>query len=74
MFIEGRNDTKTPFYVHVDVATTLIIGHALKDKTYGSVHHAIEFIDDQHKLWRRKLECKLARGYRGNVIQNTFSI
>ncbi len=56
MFIEGRNDTKTPFYVHVDVATKLIIGHALKDKTYGSVLHAIEFIDDQHKLWRRKLE------------------
>ena len=56
MFIEGRNDTKTPFYVHVDVATKLIIGHALKDKTYGSVLHAIEFVDDQHKLWRRKLE------------------
>ena len=56
MFIEGRNDVKTPFYVHVDVATKLIIGQALRDKTYGSVLHAIEFVDDQHKLWRRKLE------------------
>ena len=25
MFIEGRNEQKTPFYVHVDVATKLII-------------------------------------------------
>ena len=34
MFIEGRHDVKTPFYVHVDVATKLIIGYALKNKTY----------------------------------------
>ena len=33
MFIEGRNDAKTPFYVHVDVATILIIGYAMRDKT-----------------------------------------
>ena len=56
MFIVGRNDVKTPFYVHVDVATRLIIGQTLRDKTYGSVLHAIEFVDDQHKLWRHKLE------------------
>ena len=56
MFIEGRNDVKTPFYVHVDVATKLIIGYALKDKTYGEVLHAIEYIDEQHKLAKHKLE------------------
>ena len=33
MFIEGRNDAKAPFYVHVDVATTLIMGYAMRDKT-----------------------------------------
>ena len=56
MFIEGRHDVKTPFYVHVDVATKLIIGYALKNKTYGEVKRAIEFIDDQHKLMKCKLE------------------
>ena len=35
---------KTPFYVHVDVATKLIIGYALMNKTYGEVKRAIEFI------------------------------
>ena len=34
MFIEGRNGVKTPFHVHVDVATKLIIGYAMKDKIY----------------------------------------
>ena len=52
----GENDVKTPFYVHVDVATKLIIGYALKDKTYGEVLHAIEYIDEQHKLAKHKLE------------------
>ena len=56
MFIEGRHDVKTPFYVHVDIATKLIIGYALKNKTYGEVKRAIEFIDDQHKLMKCKLE------------------
>ena len=56
MFIEGRNDAKTPFYVHVGVATKLIIGYALKDKTYGEVLHAIEYIDEQHKLAKHKVE------------------
>ena len=56
MFFEGRNDVKTPFYVHVDVAINLIIGYALKDKTYGGVLHAIEYIDEQHKLVKHKLE------------------
>ena len=55
--IEGRNDIKTPSYVHVDVVTKLIIiGYALKDKTYGEVLHAIEYIDEQHKLAKHKLE------------------
>ena len=47
---------KIPFYVHVDVATKLIIGYALKNKTYGEVKRTIEFIDDQHKLMKCKLE------------------
>ena len=53
MFIEGRNDVKTPFYVHVDVATKLIIGYALKKKTYREVLHAIEYIElAKHKIER----------------------
>ena len=56
MFIEGRNEVKTPFYVHVDVATKLIIGYPLKDKTYGEVLKAIESISDQHKLAKHPLE------------------
>ena len=44
MFIEGRHDVKTPFYVHIDVVTKLIIGYALMNKTYGEVKRAIEFI------------------------------
>ena len=56
MFIEGRNEVKTPFYVHVDVATKLIIGHPLKDKTYGEVLKAIQSISDQHKLARHSLQ------------------
>ena len=56
MFIESRNYVKTPFYVHVDVATKLIIGYAMKDKTYGEVLRAIEYVDEQHGLVRHKLE------------------
>ena len=56
MFIEGRHDIKTPFYIHVDVATKLIIGYSLKNKTYGEVYRAIEYIDDQHKVMNHKLE------------------
>ena len=56
MFVEGRNDIKVPFYIHVDVATKMIIGYAMKNKTYGEVKKAIEFVDDQHKLMYRKLE------------------
>ena len=37
MFIEGRNEQKTPFYVYVDVATKLIMGYTMKDKTYGEM-------------------------------------
>ena len=32
MFIEGRNEVKTPFYLQADVATKLIMGYAMKDK------------------------------------------
>ena len=56
MFVEGRHDVKIPFYIHVDVATKLIIGYPLKNKTYGEVYRAIEFIDDQHKMIGKKLE------------------
>ena len=56
MFVEGRHDVKIPFYIHVDVATKLIIGYPLKNKTYGEVYRAIEFIDDQHKMICKKLE------------------
>ena len=32
--VEGRNEVRTPFYLHVDVATKLIImGYAMKNKT-----------------------------------------
>ena len=50
MFIEGRHDVKTPMYIHVDVATKLIIGYSLKNKTYGEVHRAIEYVGELHKL------------------------
>ena len=43
-------------YIHVDVATKLIIGYSLKNKTYGDVHRAIEYVDEQHKLMGKKLE------------------
>ena len=56
MFIEGRHDVKTPFYVHVDVATKLIIGYAMRDKTYGEMLRAIEYIGEQHVLMGHKLE------------------
>ena len=56
MFIEGRHDVKTPMYIHVDVATKLIIGYSLKNKTYGEVHRAIEYVGEQHKLMGKKLE------------------
>ena len=56
MFIEGRHEVKTPMYIHVDVATKLIIGYSLKNKTYGEVHRAIEYVDEQHKLMGKKLE------------------
>ena len=56
MFIEGRHDTKTPFYIHVEVATKLIIGYSLKNKIYGEVYRAIEYIYDQHKVMNHKLE------------------
>ena len=42
MFIEGRNDVKIPFYLHVDVATNFILGYAMRYKTYGEVVRAIE--------------------------------
>ena len=38
------------------MATKSIIGNALKDKTYGEVLHAIEYIDERHKLAKHKLE------------------
>ncbi len=57
MFIEGRHDVKTLYmYIHVDVATKLIIGYSLKNKTYGEVHRAIEYVGEQHKLMGKKLE------------------
>ena len=48
MFIEGRHDVKTPMYIHV--------GYSLKNKTYGDVHRAIEYVDERHKLMGKKLE------------------
>ena len=56
MFIEGRHEVKTPFYLHVDVATKLIMGCAMKDKTYGEVVRAIEHVGEQHGLLGHKLE------------------
>ena len=56
MFVEGRHDVKTPFYIHVDVATKCIIGYALRNKTYGEVSKAIDYVDDQHKLSKHKLQ------------------
>ena len=41
MFIEGRNDLKTPFYVHVDVSTKLVMGYPMKDNTYGEMVRAM---------------------------------
>ena len=49
--IEGRHGLKTPFYVHVDVATKLIMGYAMKDKTYVEALRAVEFIRE-HRLER----------------------
>ena len=40
----------------MDVATKCVIGYALKNKTYGEVSNAIEYIDDQYKLAGRKLK------------------
>ena len=48
MFIEGRHGVKTPFSVHVDVATKLIIDYAMTDKTYDEVQQEFEFINGQH--------------------------
>ena len=56
MFIEGRSDAKTPFYVHVDVATKLIMGYAMRDKTYGEMLRAIEHVGEQYRLLGLKLE------------------
>ena len=56
MFIEGRHGVKIPFYVHVDVATKLIMGYAMKDKTYAEALRAVEFIREQHDLLEHKLE------------------
>ena len=42
--------------MHVDLATKLIIGYPLKDKTYGEVLRAIESISDQHKLAEHPLQ------------------
>ena len=50
MFIEGRNDVKTPFYVHVDEGTKLIMGYAMRDKTYGEMVGAIERVGEQYGL------------------------
>ena len=47
---------KTPFYVHVDVATELIMGYAMKDKTYAEALRAVEFIREQHDLMEHRLE------------------
>ena len=56
MFIEGRHDFKIPFYVHVDVYSKIIIGHSLRDKSYGEVQKAIEFVRDRHALCGARLE------------------
>ena len=56
MFIEGRHEVKTPFYVLVDVASKFVIGYAMEDTTYGETLRAIEYIGEQHVLMRHKLE------------------
>ena len=50
MLIEGRNDAKTPFYVHLYVGTKLIMGYAMRDKTYGEMVRAIEHVGKQYGL------------------------
>ena len=42
--------------MHVDVATKLIIGYAMKDQTYGEALRAVEFIIEQHGLVKHKNE------------------
>ena len=42
--------------VHVDVATKLIMGYAMKDKTYAEALRAVEFIKEQHDLLEHRLE------------------
>ena len=70
MFIERRNDAKTPLYVHVDVATKLIMGYAMLDKTYGEMVRAIEHVGEQygllgHKLERLTFDRECSGGHRG---------
>ena len=38
------------------MATKCIIGYALRNKTYGEVSKAIDYVDDQHKLVNHKLQ------------------
>ena len=47
---------KTPFYVHVDVATKLVMGYPMKDKTYREMVRATEYVGEQYGLLGHKLE------------------
>ena len=40
----------------MDVATKLIMGYAMRDKTYAEALRAVEFIREQHSLQAHKLE------------------
>lgn len=42
IFIEGRRGVTRPFYVHVDVATKLIIGFAMTDEQLSSKGFVVE--------------------------------
>ena len=41
--------------MHVDVATKLIMGYAMREKTYGEMMRAIEHFDEQYGLLGHKL-------------------
>ena len=44
-------------YIHVNVATKLIIGYSLTSKSYREVYGAIKHMNEQRKLMGKKLEC-----------------
>ena len=63
MFIEGRSDLKTPFYVHVDVATKLVMGYPMKDKTYGEMVWTTGTQAGTFDVRPRIVNCRGTRGH-----------